>query len=479
MIRKLTDAERVIFNRLYGRIGQKKQRNRLKHDYIAMQAKFQRISYSIPEEMYRLAVPLGWAHKAVYVPSSRINPEDFTIPGGSTLLDDLDGVYFESHVRELEMLATESALGQSCSFIFVTPGETAKGEPRVIVAVRDATEATADIDSRTGRVVSALELVEPKKSLLYLNTGLTLDIQQAPSGDWVVVEEYKAVVGRVMCTPYVWGRTLQRPLGSSRVSRTVMGLIDRMVLGMLRQDVASDFYAAPLVALMDADESMFLDSRGNRINPLKAMMGSLLGIPGYRDEETGDMRVPKMQQLTQASFQPFTESNRDIAAAFHAATDIPMGQLGVVQDNPSSAEAIRASEHGLVSLVQHQLLFFERMRLDLARNILSVFHGGETPAMLADIRKMRANFGDPANTTSSQLADSGQKFVTAHPELAGSRLAWRRSGLTEKEMTEAEAHVAKTQSRSLIELALESKRARAADVPPGTSNAAVESPATE
>lgn len=463
MARKLTDDERKELNVLFGRIGQKKYRNKLKSEYVDMHADFKRVSYSIPQEMYELAIPLGWAYKSVYVPGSRIKPEDFTIPGGSSLLDDLDSVYYESGVRELEVMAIESALAQSCSFVFVTKGDTQKGEPRVIVAVRDATEASAEVDSRTGRVTSALELVSKGSMLLY-RRGVTLDLRQAPSGEWQVHDEYKAVEGRVMCTPYVWGKQLQRPFGRSRVSRPVMGLIDRAVLAMLRQDVMSDFYAAPLVALLDADESMFTDSTGKKISPLKAMLGGMLGIPGYRDDETGDMRVPKLQQLTQASFQPFTELNRDIAARFHAETDIPMGQLGVVQDNPSSAEAIRASEHGLISLVMHQLTFFERMRVDLARNILAVLHDGDSAGMVNDIRRLQANFGDPANPNGAMLADSGAKFVGAHPEFAGTRIAWRKSGMGEKEMLEAEGILAKRDSRSLLSETLEAAAGRAGGV---------------
>lgn len=59
-------------------------------------------------------------------------------------------------------------------------------------------------------------------------------------------------------------------------------------------------------------------------------------------------REIKIGQFPQVSMQPHSDQMRMWAEMFAAETQLPVGALGIVQDNPSSAEAIFASKEDLI-----------------------------------------------------------------------------------------------------------------------------------
>lgn len=75
---------------------------------------------------------------------------------------------------------------------------------------------------------------------------------------------------------------------------------------------------------------------------LKVTIASILEIT--KDDEGG---IPKLGQFQQQSMSPFTEQLRTLASGFAGETGLTLDDLGFVTDNPSSAEAIKASHETL------------------------------------------------------------------------------------------------------------------------------------
>ncbi|SDK79487.1 hypothetical protein [Arthrobacter sp. ok362] len=414
LVRPLTDAESATFTRMLTAIRRKSGRNQLRTSYFDSKKRLDKIGFSIPPHMRDFAVAIGWANKAVKVPARRIRPDGFTLGRPSKMLADLDEVFGDNYFAAVERMAIEASLRHSVSFVFTTPGDTAAGEPDVIVAARTALEATAEIDTRTNRVTAALELVGRWEALLYL-PGVTLRIQYVER-QWLVTRTHVGIVGRVTCTPYVWARALDRPFGYSRISRPLMGFTDMAVRTMLRQEVNAEFYGAPQRALLGAEEEHFQDATGKRISPLDALIGGVWALPNTRDEETGDLLKPTLQQLSQATFQPHGEMLKTIGLMVSSETSIPVGYLGIIHDNPSSADAIRASEADLVAVVEGELDSIGMSRVDLARNVLAVKYGEWTPAMEKELRGLSAHFKDPGTSSKAAQADAGLKFTQTFPD---------------------------------------------------------------
>ncbi|MGO2807939.1 MAG: hypothetical protein ACTIAQ_04330 [Glutamicibacter arilaitensis] len=460
MVRSLTDDELKEHSELRALVQEKYRRNKLKLDYYDMKHRLDFIGFSIPDDMKDLESVIGWAAKAVNVPSDRIRRTGFTGPKGNATLEALKALDESALFRRAEALAQHSAAQTSCSFMFFTPGDTSAGEPEQIISVKDSTQASARVDPRTSRVMAALEIVDRNRHLLYL-PGNTLDLNRV-GNRWVVSEEYPTGTNRVRCTRKVWRPELRRPFGSARINRAVMGHIDRAVRTILRQEVNAEFYSSPRGVLLDAHKNAFYDKSGKRIDPLRAI-GAIWGVPAYRDQETGDMRKPEFQQLSQASFQPHSELLKSIAMNFHADTDIPLGQLGVVQDNPSSADAIRAAEDGLIAVCVKQTDEFSYSSKDAAMNLLSLaVKDSEMAAIGKDMAKIRPKYANPATPTPGAQADAGSKFVNAFQELAGSDLALERFGLDSEEIAQARQYLDSKNSKSMLQQVLESSAARPA-----------------
>ena len=57
-------------------------------------------------------------------------------------------------------------------------------------------------------------------------------------------------------------------------------------------------------------------------------------------------------QFAQASMEPHAAELRSVATMFAGESSIPVNYLGIVQDNPASADAIRAAESDLISVAE-------------------------------------------------------------------------------------------------------------------------------
>lgn len=448
--RNLYVEEEKVFNRLRGQIANKVRKNKLRIEYRDMHQQVSLAGFSIPEHMHDVKASLSWPFQACESVTNRIDPLEFTMTTKSSLLTELADSMVDSATVQAERLAIASMVELSSAFIFTTPGDESAGEPKVITTARTATTATAERDPRTRRITSALEVVSAKEHLLYL-PGKTLKVEQINHGRWTVTWEYQGVGKLVMCTPYTWRESLERPFGHSRISRAVMDITDRFFRSSIREEVQADLFSVPRMAMKNADESAFYDKDGNKISPLKAMMGAVWGIPPWRDEETGDLVTPTLEQFAQASMEPHQASRRGLAMEFSGETKIPIGQLGIVQDNPSSADAIRASEYALVGLIAKQLQSIAEAREDMARKHLATLHKEWTPEMQRDLRKLRATFADPGTPTKSAQADAGMKTITALPDIVGTGVDLDVLGLSEGQKEIVTAARQKTGNRGLLD----------------------------
>lgn len=459
--RGLTEFEAKLFGRMLSTVQRKRRRNKLKSDYLEAKKRLDKIGFSVPPRMIDFQTPLGWAYKGVSIPASRLRPNGFTLPRTSSLLDELSEILDDSYVAAVERMAIDSSLELSCAFVFTSPGDVENGEPEVIVAARTALEATAEIDARTNIVTAALEMVEAYKWLLYM-PGLTLQVENV-AGKWVVTEEYVAVAGVVGCTPYIWGRSLKRPFGRSRISRPLMGFIDSGVRTLLRQEVTAEFFSAPQRALLGADEAHFTGPDGQRISPLDALLGGVWALPDVFDEDEGKLVRPNLTQLQQASMQPHSEQLKTIGLMVASELDIPTTYLGIISDNPSSAEAILASESSMIAMIKNEWPSYSMSRVDLALKILAVKHGELTVGMKKELRGLKSRFLNPGTPTPASQADAALKFTQTFPE-GDPEVAMEMYGMEQSQIDRMNNFRAKQTSGSLLEKLTAASKASMAPV---------------
>ena len=446
--REFDAVEAGLFSRMLKTIRQRDRRNVLRRNLFDAKQRLDRVGFSVPPHMVDFQTPLGWAGKAVSVPAARIRREGFRLSGDSTLLDDLNDIFAGGYTRRLEAGAVKSSLKHGPAFMFVTPGDVSKGEPRVVFSAKSALEATCIQDPRTGVVTAALELVSRTECLMYL-PGLVLEVENGPNG-WQVKSEISQPHDLVLCEPFVWDWDLDRPFGRSRITRPLIGAVERGVRTLLRQEVTAEFFSAPQRALLGASEEHFTDENGEKIDLWKAITGGVWALPDAFDEEEQKSVRAQLQQLSQASMQPHSEMFESIALQVASETSLPIGYLGVVQNQPSSEGAIKVAEVDMVRLIQYQIeRSYEDASENLARKALAVYHGEWSEAMEQDLRGLHARYAKAETPTESARADAALKYQTAFPT-GDPEVAMEMYGLSEEQIQRNLLYMRKQQAGSLI-----------------------------
>jgi hypothetical protein len=126
-------------------------------------------------------------------------------------------------------------------------------------------------------------------------------------------------------------------MGKSRINRAVMSITDNAVREMLRTEVGAEFFTAPQRFILGADDSAFDKGKWEQY---------MTSVAVLTKDVDGDK--PTYGQLPQMSMQPHMDYLRSLAAQFAGETGIPISSLGVIHDNPSSAEAIYAAREDLI-----------------------------------------------------------------------------------------------------------------------------------
>lgn len=433
----LDDADTDVLRRLLNQLDSKVHRNRLRRTYYDGKYLLRDFGISLPPQMRTIEAVLGWPAKAVDVLAKRLRPDGFVLPGGSA--DDL-GIreIWDANRLDLEApQANTSALLHSCAFATVTHGERERGEPEVFVAVRSAEHATGLWNRRLRRLDAGLSIVDadengqPTEMVLYL-PGRVVTLTKTPSGRWVVAEVQVYNMDRVLMEPLVYQPRLDRPFGSSRLSRPVMTLADAALRTLVRSEVTAEFFSAPQRYAMGADESAFVDASGNPKGAWASIIGRVWAIG--RDE---DGNVPEVGQFPQTSMQPHVDHLRMLATLFAGETSLPLSSLGIVQDNPSSAEAIHASKEELITEAEWAA---DTLGAGWRRvMLLALMLRDGLTEVPAEWLRLEMRWRDPATPSKAAIADAVTKQVQAGILPADSAVTLEQLGYDETTVARLEA----------------------------------------
>lgn len=474
MARALTDAELRILSRMRAQIAAQANRNSTRDHYDDGEHVLQKMPVSIPDSMKDLRIPIGWPDKACTARASRLRPAMYSNRVKSSLMDDIEDVFTANQWQAVERQAIRSAIRHGCSFVFTSRGDTAAGEPEVLMTIADAHTATAIVDPRTRRTVAALELVKEHtppggfpldRQIMYL-PGRTLVLENGPDRRLRVEHDEPTHTTRVLCTPYVHDGSLQRPFGRSGITRQLMGLTDLGVRTLMRFESTSEFYSAPRVWMKSAVADLFekgQDGDGGIRAGWEPIIGAIMGLPEVFDEETGQVITPELQQLPQVTMQPLSEGFRMIAAQVSGETSVPLPYLGVVQDsNPTSAAAIQASELDLVNLSIYLQDSFNLGRRSLALDVLTVRHNGLDEKMVKDLATLMPRWEDPRSRSileQSQLVTQQTQIGNFQP---GSETTLRQLQLSEEDVQAFAQEAQRAQAGSRVQKLLADSAAQAA-----------------
>jgi hypothetical protein len=311
------------------KLSMKRNRVLLRYNYYEMKNGALDLGRLIPpEQTRRYNSVLGWCAKAVDTLADRL-----TLTGFEN--DDFDfmGIFNNNNPDVIFDSAILSALISSCSFVYIAESET--GIPNLQVI--DGANATGIIDPTTG-------LLQEGYAVLSRDTDTDKVLRDAYFGSGVTVindrmkktqEEYISKAPAPLLVPIIYRPDAKRPFGHSRISRACMNLQKQARMTLTRANVTAEFYSYPQRYVLGLDDDADFDSA-------KASISSFLSFG--RDK---DQNVPQLGQFTQQNMEPHISQFKMCASAFAAETGLALDDLGFVTENPTSAEAIKASHENL------------------------------------------------------------------------------------------------------------------------------------
>lgn len=269
---------------------------------------------------------LGWCAKAVDSLADRLVFKGFD--------NDLFSIQEIFNINNPDIFfdsAILSALIGSCCFVYIS-----KDSDRIRLQIIEGSNATGNIDPITGLLTEGYAVLERdnygKASLeAYFTSGKTEIYAQ---GNKSMVINHKSNL--VNLVPIIYRPDAVRPFGRSRISRPAIYFQKHAKRTLERADISAEFYSFPQKYVVG------LSQDADPLDKWKATISTMLRFD--KDEE-GDS--PKLGQFSQQSMSPFTEQLRTLASGFAGETGLTLDDLGFVTDNPSSAEAIKASHETL------------------------------------------------------------------------------------------------------------------------------------
>lgn len=441
-IDNVTDAELQVIRSLLREWRARWPKNVKRSLYYDTEQAFKDLGIALPPQLKKARFVLGWGTQAVRKPAMRSQFDGLRLPGTDDPFE-LGEVLTQNRFALEFSQAVVSAYTHGMSLVTVAKGRP--GEAPVQIQGHSAESSVALWDQRNRRLAAALTIGalkedRPTEFVVYL-PDVVLECIYVKGEGWMV-ERRGNSIGRVLAVPVTYDPQLRKPFGRSRLSNAVMALSDMAVRAYVRMEGNAEFYSSPQLALLGVDAEAF-DGGLPESQKVKLAQDRLIALTKDMD---GD--APKLQQLQQASMTPHSDMLRTVAMAFSGETGIPPSSLGIIHDQPASAEAIRAAEHDLLVDVtyQNKYVLAEAVR-DIA--VLSVMVRDGLSDAPDEAWKLSSRFSDPEFRSLSAQSDAVQKLASDMDSLANYPVLLERI-FDEPEVERIQADARRSQVQSLI-----------------------------
>lgn len=410
-------ADFEVFRALRDRLGRASGPMRGLDRYYDGAQRLHSLGLGLPPEMRRLQVVVNWPRLVVDSLEERLDIDGFRLAGSADTDARLWSWWQHNNLDEESSLAHLEALVCGRSYVTVGPPGDASGVP--VITPESARSMVADIDPRTRTVRAALRLYNAEQggfgarsATLYLPER-TVFYERGRSG-WRAADVIEHRLGVVPVVPLI-----NRARLSDRDGRTemadVLGLTDAACRTLTNLQGAQELLAVPQRYVLGASREDFLDADGNPVPAWEAYIGRILALA---DPEA------KVGQFTAADLRNFTDTINAYARLVSALSGLPPHFLGLVSENPASADAIRSAEARLVKRAERRARAFSGAWEQVMRLAMLLIDG----VLPADAVRLEAVWRDPSTPTYAAKADAVAKLVAAG--ILPTSVAWEELGYT-------------------------------------------------
>ena len=281
---------------------------------------------------------------------------------------------------------------------------------------------------------------DPRHVKVVWSTGMTVLVNR--DGKWAV--DYSTLsTGDPMMFAFVHKRTGEKPFGKSRITKFVQGLTQSAVRVLWDAEVSAALYAMPKDAIMGLSDDQFDAMLSNK---QKAYLDSL--ILSTTNDDGG---TPTLQRLTANSPEVYRTQLNMLGAQLSGATGTPLNSLGIVQDNPSSAEAIQASREDICLVAENDIQADRESMKNLMRCAVAVATNQTVDELTESERDIRVAYAEPMLNSRAASADFAIKVNSGDEGFLKTRVGRRMLGFDEDTIDELEAEERRSRANMMVD----------------------------
>ena len=300
-----------------------------------------------------------WPAKAVDALADRITFDGYTMPADA---DDEVAAAMDAIERDNSVVSSYNRhltpkLLYGCMAATVT--RNARGEAVVRFHSAETFTAIPSPDGKDGVVAAGLAIARcehmpwsdgrPVPTIVNLHLPHNVvEVRQVGPGEWVAVDGASREAEPSLYVFKHDGTGTLNAFGRTRISRFVRTLTDDAIRCMWHMQVSGAYYSIPKLIMLNLMPEQFEAVVGDKF---KYQLDRVIATEA---DESGETRTT-VQQLSGNSPQPFVDELRALACQLSGATGVPLNSLGIVQDNPSSAEAIGASREDICLIANRDI----------------------------------------------------------------------------------------------------------------------------
>lgn len=423
-LRELTDDENADIAEMSTQIRQVSLRNRQRFVYYNAEQAFVNMNVAIPSEFEQYASVLGWNATAVDTLARRIQLDGFVRRGSVDRFDELDRTFRSTGFYQQYKMAVQSMLIYGVAFI-----ASLRNSGQLQVQAYSARNATGLWDpQRPGRLRVGLAVQEwahyGPRSLLVFYPGLVIQVERETFGaDWTVERFRTGLPGRVSLHPFRFLPQLDKPWGQSRISRPMMTLTQAAARAFLRAEMNGEIYGYP--------QLYGTNTPPEAAEQFRSGMARFFALDYERDDKGLPVEgapESKIGQVQIGSQQPHLESLRSTAMLYAAESQLSPDKLGVIHDNPSSADAIDRADGELNDLAEEAGRELDDPTVALMQDMWLLENNAVVlPEHIADLS---CDMRDPGMTTRYSQRMALAALVTSGAVVPGEVVTYEAAGFS-------------------------------------------------
>ncbi|MBQ9147797.1 MAG: phage portal protein [Rikenellaceae bacterium] len=371
-----------------------------------------------------------WPQKAVDALADRIRLESLTVPEGDQ--ETLDAIVLRNDLVSNFNRHIACKLLYGCMAATVT--RDTSGHACVRFHSAETFTALPSPDYTDGVVAGGLAIARREKTswsdgqvvptVVNLHTPFNVgEFRQVSEGEWTYEP---GQVREALPTLYVFahnGTGTLAPFGQTRITKFVRTLANDAIRCMWHMQVSGAFYSMAKLYMTGLTDEQFDAVMENKS---KYQLSRLLALTTGADGEN-----PNVGQLSGNSPQPFIDELRALACQFSGATGVPLNSLGIVQDNPSSAEAIQAAREDICLIAERDIEADKSTLRRVCQAAMAIEKNTTVDALDPADADIMASFASPMLNSLAARTDSALKIASVDQGFAGSDEFHKMVGMDE------------------------------------------------